>query len=95
MNRKQLIISLFKVWLGKVDVYDAPHDKVQILNNRLMNARSIYLLTKTKSIHIMFRMPSLFYQGRDHNNFIVDKPTKYNLFWVKVRKIKNKIKEML
>ena len=67
-------------------------DKIQILNNRLMNARSIYLLTKTKSIQIIFRMPSLFYQGRDHNNFSVDKPTKYNLFWVKIRKIKNLIK---
>ena len=60
-----------------------------------MNARQFYFFTKNKTMCIIIPMPSLFYQGRDHNNFIVDKPTKYNLFWVKVRKIKNKIKTML
>lgn len=88
-------IQLFGVWIGKVEVYDSIHDKVQVLNNRLMNARSFYLLTKKKSLHVLVRMPSLFYQGRDHNNYTVDKPTKYNLFWVKVRKFKIRLKEML
>ena len=88
-------IKIFGVWLGKVEVYNSKHNEVKFLNNRLMNARSFYLLTKNKSFHLLVRMPSLFYQGRDHNNFIVDKPTRYNKFWMKVRRLKIKIKEML
>lgn len=88
-------IKLGNIWLGKIEVHDSKHDEFKVINNRLMNARQWMILTKNKTIFILVRMPKLFYQGRDHNNFIVDKPTKYNKFWVKVRKLKIKLKEML
>ena len=88
-------IKIGKLWLGKVEAHDSKHDEFKVINNRLMNAWQSMILTKNKTIFIVVRAPSLFYDGKDHNGFLAHIPTKYNMFWVKVRKLKNKIKEWL
>ena len=77
----------------RLEIYCSEHEKFSFINNRLMNARQFYFLTKKKTIHIIVPMPSLFYQtwnkakGWEENH-----PTKYHKIFIKIKQIKQKIK---
>lgn len=73
-------------------IYDSEHKEFEFMNIRLMNARQFWFLTKKKTYSILIPMPSLFYQKwNKEKGWTEDIPTKYNLFWVKLKAYKNKL----
>lgn len=77
----------------RFEIYDSNHKKFGFMNNRLMNARQIWFLTKKKAIIIIIPMPSLFYQTwNKEKGWTEDHPTKYHKFFIKMKQIKQKIK---
>ena len=79
-------------WGFRLEIYESKHKEFMFLNNRLMNARQFYFLTTNKTYLIIVPMPSLFYQRwNKEKGWTEDSPTKYNLFWVKLKAFKNKL----
>lgn len=77
-------------------IYDSKHQKFTFMNNRLMNARQFWFLTKNKTIQITIPMPSLFYQvWNKEKGWQEDYPTMYNKIFTKINsnfKLKNQLK---
>lgn len=72
----------------RVEIYPSEHEKFIFINNRLMNARQFYFLTKKKTIHIIIPMPNLYYQTwNKEKGWEENHPTKYKLFINKLKKV--------
>ena len=72
-----------------LEIYDCQHERFTFMNNRIMNARLFWFLTKNKTIEITIPMPRLYYQiWNIEKGWQENHATRYNLV---IRKIKRLI----
>ena len=79
-------------WGFRLETYPSKCKRFTFINSRLMNARQFYFLTTNKTYLIIIPMPSLFYQKWNREKGWTENiPTKYNLFWVKLKAFNKKL----
>lgn len=78
-------MKFYKFGFG-VEIYNSQHEQFTFMNNRLMNARLFWFLTKNKTIKITVPMPRLYYQTWDkEKGWQENNPTRYKLMINKIK----------
>ena len=78
-------ICIFRFSMG---IYKSYNKKFSFMNNRIMNARMFWFLTKNKTIIFTIPMPKLYFQTWNKEKcWEENHPTKYKLFLNKLKKI--------